>query len=644
MSLYITTPIYYVNAQPHLGHAYTTIVADTYSRFRRLCKEDVRFQTGTDEHGDKVVEAAQAAGLPPGEYADKISTMFKDAWPELSIKPDNFIRTTDKDHIRTVQAILQQVHDQGDIYLGNYSGLYCRGCERFLTEKELVDGKCPDHQTAPSPVSESNYFFRMSNYQDWLVDHIKKNPDFITPERYKNEVLSFLKDPLEDLCISRPTSRLTWGIPLPFDDNFVTYVWFDALINYLTGIGYPDGPDFKRFWSVAEHIIAKDILKPHAIYWPTMLKAIGLEPYQRLHVHGYWNINEAKMSKSIGNVVRPGELCREFGADTVRYFLMRDMSFGLDASFSDETVVERQNSDLANDLGNLFSRSLAMINKFSQGAVPEPMESEPQDIELAEAATAMAKKYIDQMNSFAFNRALQSVWKVISLANKYIVTSEPWVLAKDPAKTGRLNTVLYHLAETLRLISLVMEPITPATSRKMRQSLGLIAGVAAEPNLVDHSGWGLTKPGQVISAGPPLFPRLDKKKQEDTPDKTEENNKPKTERHPVETSDNLISFDDFKKLDLRVADITAAEKIATSDRLLKLTVLAPEERTVVAGIAEFYQPEDLIGRQVIMVANLKPAKLMGVFSQGMILAARDESGKLSLSGISDALPPGSTVS
>jgi methionyl-tRNA synthetase len=323
---------------------------------------------------------------------------------------------------------------------------------------------------------------------------------------------------------------------------------------------------------------------------------------------------------------------------------MRDMSFGLDASFSDETVVERQNSDLANDLGNLFSRSLAMINKFSQGAVPEPMESEPQDIELAEAATAMAKKYIDQMNSFAFSRALQSVWKVISLANKYIVTSEPWVLAKDPAKTGRLNTVLYHLAETLRLISLVMEPITPATSRKMRQSLGLIAGVAAEPNLVDHSGWGLTKPGQVISAGPPLFPRLDKKKQEDTPDKTEENNKPKTERHPVETSDNLISFDDFKKLDLRVADITAAEKIATSDRLLKLTVLAPEERTVVAGIAEFYQPEDLIGRQVIMVANLKPAKLMGVFSQGMILAARDESGKLSLSGISDALPPGSTVS
>jgi methionyl-tRNA synthetase len=645
MSLYITTPIYYVNAQPHLGHAYTTIVADTYCRFRRLCKEDVRFQTGTDEHGDKVVEAAQAVGIEPRQYADRISAMFRDAWPSLAIEPDNFIRTTDSQHIKVVQGILQQVHDQGDIYLGDYAGLYCRGCERFLTDKELVDGQCPDHQTAPSLVSESNYFFRMGKYQDWLVDHIKKNPEFITPEGYRNEVLSFLKDPLEDLCISRPTSRLTWGIPLPFDDSFVTYVWFDALINYLTGIGYPDGADFSRYWEVAEHIIAKDILKPHAIYWPTMLRAIGVAPYKRLHVHGYWNINEAKMSKSVGNVVRPEELKQLFGVDTVRYFLMREMSFGLDASFSDESVVERQNSDLANDLGNLFSRSLTMISKFAGGMVPEPAATEPQDTELAEAAKAMVAEYTAYMNDFAFNRALQSVWKVISLANKYIVSSEPWVLAKDSAKAARLNTVLYTLAETLRLIGLVLEPVMPETSSKMREALGCQPAGENKPNLKDHGTWGITQSGQVITIGPALFPRLDKKKK-NAPAKQPHK---KNEAGPAsavsaEPDAHLLSFDDFKKLDLRVAEITAAEQIKKSDRLLKLTLKAPEERTVVAGIAEYYRPEELVGRQVIMVANLQPTKLMGVLSQGMILAARDEDGKLSLSSLSDVLQPGSPVS
>ncbi|MCD6388161.1 MAG: methionine--tRNA ligase, partial [Desulfobulbaceae bacterium] len=326
---YITTPIFYVNAQPHLGHAYSTIVADAYCRFKRLNGDDVRFQTGTDEHGDKIVQAADNAGVSPKEYVDRISGMFREAWPLLAIKPDNFIRTTDQNHMDTVQGILQKVYDQGDIYFSQYTGLYCKGCERFLTEKELVDGKCPDHLTVPDKISEENYFFRMSKYQDWLIDHIKTNPDFISPERYKNEVLSFLKEPLEDLCISRPTSRLTWGVPLPFDKNFVTYVWFDALINYLTGIGYPDGVDFNRYWQTAEHIIAKDILKPHAIYWPTMLKSIGIEPYRKLHVHGYWNMDETKMSTSIGNVVRPAELDEKYGVDTVRYFLLREMSFGL---------------------------------------------------------------------------------------------------------------------------------------------------------------------------------------------------------------------------------------------------------------------------------------------------------------------------
>lgn len=644
MSLYITTPIYYVNAQPHLGHAYTTIVADTYSRFRRLCKEDVRFQTGTDEHGDKIAEAARAAGIAPKEYADRISSMFRAAWPPLAIKPDTFIRTTDEQHIRTVQEILQQVYDQGDIYLGSYSGLYCRGCERFLTEKELVDGNCPDHQTAPIPISESNYFFRMSKYQDWLIGHIKKNPDFITPERYKNEVLSFLSEPLEDLCISRPKSRLTWGISLPFDDEFVTYVWFDALINYLTGIGYPDSEEFSHYWEVAEHIIAKDILKPHAIYWPTMLKAIGLAPYKRLHVHGYWNINEAKMSKSVGNVVRPETLQQDFGVDAVRYFLLREMSFGLDASFSDDSIIARQNSDLANDLGNLFSRVLTMINKFANGTVPTPAGLEPADKELAEAAVNMVANYTAQMNNFAFHRALQAVWAVISLANRYIVTNEPWALAKDPEKAARLNTVLYSLAETLRVIGLVLAPVMPETSLKMALGLGSTEAEHFKQNLVDHGGWGLTVPGVKINLGHSLFPRLEKKTKTSKKDTRKKMKDMSPKNKEAESDAGLVTFDDFKKLDLRVAEIKAAEKIEKSDRLLKLTVMAPEERTLVAGIAEYYKPEDLIGRQVIMVANLKPAKLMGVTSHGMILAARDEQGRLSLSALADGVTPGSKVS
>jgi len=645
MSTYITTPIYYVNAQPHLGHAYTTIVADIYSRFKKLCKEDVRFQTGTDEHGDKIAEAAQAAGIPPKEYADRISSLFREEWPPLAIKPDNFIRTTDEKHVRTVQAILQTVYDNGDIYLGSYSGLYCRGCERFLTEKELVDGKCPDHLTPPAPISESNYFFRMGKYQDWLIDHIKKNPDFITPERYKNEVLSFLNEPLEDLCISRPKSRLTWGITLPFDDDFVTYVWFDALINYLTGIGYPDSEEFEHYWQSAEHVIAKDILKPHAIYWPTMLKSLGLSPYKRLHVHGYWNVNEAKMSKSIGNVVRPEILRQEFGVDTVRYFLMREMTFGLDASFSDESIVARRNSDLANDLGNLFSRVLTMIGKFADGVVPAPADPGPEDNELAAAAENMVAEYTAQMNDFAFNRALQAVWALISLANRYIVASEPWVLAKDPAKRDRLKTVLYYLAETLRLVGLVLAPIMPETSGKMAEALGIPGTEQQKQNIIDHGVWGMTIPGSKTNLKFSLFPRLEKNakpKKEETRKITKASASEEKEHQTNDTE--LIAFEDFKKIDLRVAEIKAAEKIKKSDRLLKLTVAAPEERTVVAGIAEYYQPEDLIGTQVILVANLKPAKLMGVTSHGMILAARDDNGRLTLSSLAGGAAPGSKVS
>jgi len=633
MSFYITTPIYYVNAQPHLGHAYSTIVADTICRFKKLCGEEVFFQTGTDEHGDKIIDAASRAGVSPKEYVDRISGLFQAVWPQLDIRPDSFIRTTDQQHMATVQAILQQVYDRGDIYFDSYSGLYCTGCERFLTVKELVNGNCPDHLIPPNEISEENYFFRMGNYQDWLIDHISNHPDFITPERYRNEVLAFLQDPLEDLCISRPTSRLTWGIPLPFDDRFVTYVWFDALINYLTGIGFPDGEKFAEFWAGSEHIIAKDILKPHAIYWPTMLKSMGLAPYRRLHVHGYWNVNETKMSKSIGNVVRPADLVDEFGVDPVRYFILREMSFGLDASFSTEALLDRQNSDLANDLGNLFSRSLTMINKFSAGRIPAAGDPEQVDKELAAAAVDMVAEFCRQMNEFAFNRALQAVWKTISQANKYIVANAPWELAKDPVQLTRLHTVLYHLAETLRLIAFVLQPIMPETSAKMSQGLGF----KAEQNDMGLYGrWGLSRPGSEVFLGPSLFPRRDRKKQKTAPSV-----------QPPPEKEEFLSFDDFKRVDLRVAEIIGAEKIAKSERLLKLTVKAPEERIVVAGIAEHYDPEEIIGKQVIIVANLKPAKLMGVTSHGMVLAAKTaglEGERLVLSSVSIPVAPGSKVS
>ena len=646
MTTYVTTPIYYVNAMPHLGHAYTTIVTDTYSRFKRLCGDDVRFQTGTDEHGEKIAEAAAKAGETPRQYVDRIAATFKETWPLLSICQDYTIRTTDPDHIQTVQNILQMVHDRGDIYFSEYSGLYCQGCERFLTEKELVDGKCPDHQVAPKAISEQNYFFRMSKYQDWLIDHIQTHPEFITPERYRNEVLSFLSEPLEDLCISRPTSRLTWGIPLPFDNKFVTYVWFDALINYLTGIGYPDGADFAMYWAAAEHVIAKDILKPHAIYWPTMIRALGLEPFQRLHVHGYWNVDATKMSKSLGNVVRPKELVDTYGVDTVRYFLLREMSFGLDSSFSADAILARHNADLANDLGNLFSRSLTMIDKYADGRIPDRGGDgmfTPEDQELMSAMAAMVAQYREYMESFKFHKALQAIWEVISLLNRYIVANAPWELAKDARHGDRLKMVLYHLAEALWMIALVLKPIMPGTAEKMASALGL-QDQFADAGLDAVGQWGEVPCGTVIDKGTQLFPRVEKKT--DVPSLSAGQPLPPG-KPAANIGEGLITFDQFKDVELRVAEIVAAEKVAKSERLLKLTVKAPEERTIVAGIALHYTPEALIGQRVIIVANLKPAKLMGILSHGMVLAAKelqaDGSERLVLATVATAIASGSRV-
>jgi methionyl-tRNA synthetase len=603
--VYFTTPIYYVNAEPHIGHAYTTIVADMLNRFYKLAGYQTFFLTGTDEHGDKVAQAARAAGETPQAYADRISGLFRALWPKLSITHNRFIRTTEEAHKRVVQLILQKVYDAGDIYFGEYGGHYCRGCERFLTEKELVEGKCPDHGTEPEFIKEKNYFFRMSKYQQWLIDHLQANPDFIRPERYRNEVLGFLRDPLEDLCISRPKSRLEWGIPLPFDADYVTYVWFDALINYLTGVDYPDGEKFPQFWPVCQHLIAKDILKPHGIYWPTMLKSAGIPLYQHLNVHGYWIVSESKMSKSRGNIVKPLDLKDKYGLDAFRYFLLREMVFGLDSNFSEAALVGRINADLANDLGNLLSRTLAMVERFRGGIVPRSGGLEEKDIELKNLALKIVQDAEPLIAELGFHKLLISTWELINLANKYIDGVAPWALAKDPQKAERLDTVLYQLLEVLRFVAVLISPFMPQTAEEIQSRMGI--SDPASQNLTSLKEWGGLKPGGQVRKGESLFPRI-------------EEDLKREEKGKMETSD-VITYEEFQKLDLRVAKVLAAENIKKSDKLLKLRVDIGEERTLVAGIARVYKPEELVGKTIIIVANLQPTKLMGVESQGMLLAA-----------------------
>lgn len=628
---YATTPIFYVNAEPHIGHAYTTILVDVATRYHRLAGDDVYFLTGTDEHGENIQKAAEAASMSPQAYTDVVAGKFRDTWDRLGIRYDAFIRTTEEHHKKVVREVLQRVYDAGDIIYGEYGGLYCVKCERYYTEKELVRGLCPQHEIEPEYRSEANYFFRMEKYRPWWKEQLETRPELIRPEGYRNEVLAMLRDPIGDLSISRPRARVPWGIPLPWDEDHVTYVWFDALINYWSAVASAGLED--RFWPGAEHFIAKDIVKPHGVFWPTMLKAAGIPLFRHLNVHGYWLSDQRKMSKSLGNVVRPLDLQERYGNDAFRYFLMRDMSFGLDASFHEVGLAERINSDLANDLGNLLNRTLGMLGKYRDGVVPDFGPRTAEDEALEAAFLALPDQVRARVDSLQFDRALSAVMEAVRKANKYVSDTKPWVLAKDEEQRGRLDTVLRSCLEALRCASILLGPVMPDKMAELREQLGM----DAEATLADAGRWDGLRPGERTRPGGPLFPRVDLEALHQRIDAGD----PEPEPLPHKAQ---VDIDDFAALELRVGQVTAAEPHPKADRLLVLTLaVGPETRTVVSGIKQHYTSEELVGKKVIVVCNLKPVQLRGVESQGMILAAEDAEGNLALAALDRDLPSGSEV-